>query len=77
VAHKTLPCGTQVAVRYGSRSLVVPVVDRGPYRRGTSYDLTSATATALRFPGLARIGAVALRDEPRAPAPATGTERRR
>ena len=77
VAHKTLPCGTQVAVRYGSRSLVVPVVDRGPYRRGTSYDLTSATATALGFPGLARIGAVALRELPRTPAPATGAKRRR
>ncbi|MDP9384243.1 MAG: septal ring lytic transglycosylase RlpA family protein, partial [Actinomycetota bacterium] len=65
VAHKTLPCGTQVAVRYGAASLVVPVVDRGPYRRGTSYDLTSATATALGFHGLARIGAVALPELPR------------
>ncbi len=76
VAHKTLPCGTQVAVRYGSAALVVPVVDRGPFRRGTSYDLTSATATALGFPGLARIGAVALRELPRvAPPPAPAAAR--
>jgi len=77
VAHKTLPCGTQVAVRYGGRSLVVPVVDRGPYRRGTRYDLTAAAATALNFPGRARIGAVALREEPLAPPPAAAERRRR
>ena len=31
VAHRSLPCGTNVAVRYGSRTLVLPVVDRGPF----------------------------------------------
>src|SRR4051794_40197989 len=30
VAHRTLPCGTNVAIHYGSRTVVVPV-DRGPY----------------------------------------------
>src|SRR4051812_9065746 len=35
VAHKTLPCGTQVAVLYKGRSIVVPVVDRGPFRKHT------------------------------------------
>jgi rare lipoprotein A (peptidoglycan hydrolase) len=47
VAHKSLPCGTQVALRYRGRTVVVPVIDRGPYARGVSYDLTEATARKL------------------------------
>src|SRR5947208_1435470 len=43
VAHRHLPCGTPVRVFYGGRSLVVPVVDRGPFANGASYDLTAAT----------------------------------
>ena len=35
VAHKTMRCGTQVAVLYKGRRITVPVVDRGPFRRGT------------------------------------------
>ena len=31
VAHKRLPCGTEVALSYGGRSITVPVVDRGPF----------------------------------------------
>ena len=34
VAHKSLPCGTMVEVSYAGRSIVVPVVDRGPVRQG-------------------------------------------
>jgi rare lipoprotein A len=58
VAHKSLPCGTQVALLYQGRTITVPVVDRGPFRSGTTYDLTAATATALGFSTKARIGAV-------------------
>lgn len=47
VAHKTLPCGTKVALSYHGHSIVVPVIDRGPYARGYTFDLTSATAQAL------------------------------
>ena len=61
VAHKTLPCGTQVAVFYKGRSITVPVVDRGPFRRNTSWDLTSAAARALGFTFTDTIGAVRLR----------------
>jgi hypothetical protein len=61
VAHKTLPCGTEVAVLYHGRRITVPVVDRGPFRAGTAYDLTSATAQALGFTHTARLGAVRLR----------------
>jgi rare lipoprotein A len=50
VANKTLPCGTLVTLRYGSRSVTVPVIDRGPYVAGRDYDLTVATKDALGFP---------------------------
>jgi hypothetical protein len=49
VANKTLPCGTLVTLRYGGRSVRVPVVDRGPYVAGREFDLTEATKQALRF----------------------------
>jgi hypothetical protein len=61
VAHRRLPCGTEVAVLYKGRRITVPVVDRGPFRHGTSYDLTAATAQALGFDHTARLGAVRLR----------------
>jgi rare lipoprotein A len=60
VAHRRLPCGTKVAVTYRGRSLVVPVVDRGPYRRGVQYDLTGAAARLLGVVVTSRIGALPL-----------------
>ena len=51
VAHKTLPCGTRVTLRYHGREITVPVVDRGPYVGGREWDLTGATARALGFGG--------------------------
>ena len=77
VAHKKLPCGTQVALRYAGRELIVPVVDRGPYRPGRTYDLTAATAFFIGFAGLDDIDAVARRDLPKAVAPAKAAERKR
>jgi Lytic transglycolase len=55
VANKNLPCGTMVTFRYGGRALRVPVIDRGPYIKGREWDLTGATAIALRFNGLGPI----------------------
>ena len=55
VAHKTAPCGTLITFTYGGRSVTVPVIDRGPYVAGREWDLTGATAAALRFPGLGPI----------------------
>ena len=60
VAHKTLPCGTKVALRANGRSIVVPVIDRGPYARGVTYDLTAATAEHLGVMHTAQIGAAIL-----------------
>jgi rare lipoprotein A len=51
VAHKTLPCGSKVTLRRGTRTVRVRVIDRGPYVAGREYDLTEATARRLRFRG--------------------------
>jgi rare lipoprotein A len=56
VAHRKLPCGTLVAVTYAGREIVVPVIDRGPFHAGFSWDLTQATADALGFAGSGEIG---------------------
>jgi hypothetical protein len=56
VAHRKLPCGTPVSVFYNGRSITVPVVDRGPFANGASYDLTAATAAALGVKQTVRLG---------------------
>jgi len=61
VAHKRLPCGTKVAISYRGRSLVLPVIDRGPFRAGHDWDLSAAAAQQLGFTATGRIGALALR----------------
>jgi rare lipoprotein A len=58
VAHRRLACGTQVAITYKGKAITVPVVDRGPFKRGRRWDLTSAAATALDFTYTDRIGAI-------------------
>jgi rare lipoprotein A len=55
VAHKTLPCGTKVKLRYHGRSVTVPVIDRGPYVAGRDYDLTWAVKERLGFPGVGTV----------------------
>jgi rare lipoprotein A len=66
VAHLTLPCGTPVDITYANQTITVPVVDRGPYVAGVSYDMTTATAAALGVDETVHVGAVA----GHAPAPA-------
>jgi rare lipoprotein A (peptidoglycan hydrolase) len=60
VAHRRLPCGTRVALRYRGHIIVVPVVDRGPYSRGVDYDLTAATARKLGMTQTSRLAAAPL-----------------
>ena len=55
VAHRTLPCGTKVAIMYRGRTVMVEVIDRGPYAR-SNWDLTRETAERLRFSGTDSIG---------------------
>jgi len=56
VAHRSLPCGTQVRLVYGGRAVTVPVIDRGPYANGASFDLTKATADRLGADGVFSVG---------------------
>jgi rare lipoprotein A (peptidoglycan hydrolase) len=56
VAHKTLPCGTMVAVYLDGRTVEVPVIDRGPYAKGVALDLTWAAAQAIGMEGTDRVG---------------------
>lgn len=56
VAHRTLSCGELVEILHQGRTLVVPVVDRGPYNPGATWDLTQAAAAALGFTGAGPIG---------------------
>ncbi len=60
VAHRTLPCGTMVDLYSGGRHFTVPVIDRGPFHKGIVWDLTSATAEAIGFPGSGTIAALRL-----------------
>ena len=44
VAHRSLPCGTLIEFRWKGRSVVVPVIDRGPYVAGRQWDLSAGLA---------------------------------
>lgn len=55
VAHKTLPCGTKLTLRYHGRTVNATVVDRGPFVAGREFDLTAATAQRLGFRALGSI----------------------
>jgi len=52
VAHRTMPCGTLVHLRYGANEVTVPVVDRGPTILSREFDLTYATRLALGCPDM-------------------------
>ena len=60
VAHRTLPCGTKLEFLYRGRTLVVPVVDRGPYANNADWDLTTGAAKALGFVDTDRVGTIAV-----------------
>jgi rare lipoprotein A (peptidoglycan hydrolase) len=47
IAHRTLPCGSQVAVYRQGLIALYPVIDRGPYTDGIDIDLTAAAASQL------------------------------
>ena len=49
VAHKKLPCGSKVVVRYKGSYLRTQVIDRGPYAHGAKWDLTQKAARLLDF----------------------------
>jgi hypothetical protein len=67
VAHRTLPCGTPVALFFGGKAITVPVIDRGPFGNGAHYDLTSAAANAVGMTQTSTIGVVPQRGAQGAP----------
>ena len=55
-AHRSLKFGTRVRVTTrAGRSVVVRIVDRGPFIHGRIIDVTPAAARALGFSGLAEV----------------------
>jgi rare lipoprotein A len=66
VANRTLPCGTRVAIYFNGHTIVVPVIDRGPYANHADWDLTEGTARQLGFlaVGAHWIGGVSLPRKP-------------
>lgn len=55
VAHRSLAFGTLITIRYNGGEVTVPVVDRGPYVGGRTFDLCAGTAAALGFSGVQTI----------------------
>ena len=56
-AHRTLPFGSRVRVRNlaNGRSVVVTIVDRGPFVRGRVIDLSHGAANAIGASDLMRV----------------------
>ncbi len=50
VAHRSLPCGTMVTFRNPSngKSVTVPVIDRGPYVAGRTWDLSHGACALIK-----------------------------
>jgi len=67
VAHRTLPCGSLVKLTYRGHTLIAPVIDRGPYRHGVTWDLTAGAAQALGVTGTARVHALLVGEVPNTP----------
>jgi rare lipoprotein A len=55
VAHRSLPCGTKVRIRYRGHAVTATVRDRGPYVGGREFDLAGAVARRLGFDGVGTI----------------------
>jgi rare lipoprotein A (peptidoglycan hydrolase) len=55
VAHPTLPCGVRIFITYHGHTVLVPVVDRGPYTQGREFDLTDALARRVGLRGVQEV----------------------
>jgi len=61
VAHKRLPCGTKLVVRYRGRYTRARVIDRGPYANHARWDLTRKTARSIGFEGTDNVRVAVIR----------------
>lgn len=48
VAHRSLPCGTLIVFRWQGKTATVPVIDRGPYVEGRTWDLSGGLCVYLK-----------------------------
>jgi rare lipoprotein A (peptidoglycan hydrolase) len=55
VAHPTLPCGVRIFITFRGHTVLVPVVDRGPYSQGREFDLTDALARRVGLRGVQEV----------------------
>lgn len=51
VGHPVLPCGVRIYVRYGDRTVLTTVIDRGDVPPGRELDLTPRLAELLGLQG--------------------------
>lgn len=49
--HPVLPCGAKLFVRYGGKTVLTTVVDRGPFSPGREFEVTPALADILGLTG--------------------------
>ncbi len=55
VAHRSLKCGTRVVIRHGGQYLRTRVIDRGPFVRGVTWDLTQKAAKRVGMTATGKI----------------------
>jgi len=51
VGHPVLPCGVEMYVRYGNRTVLTRVIDRGHVGPSRGLDVTPALASLLGLTG--------------------------
>lgn len=56
VAHRSLPCGTRLQIRWRGKTVTVPVIDRGPYVKGRDLDLSAALSCRIFGSCITRTG---------------------
>lgn len=61
VAHRTLPCGTQVEFFLRGKRITVPVIDRGPFANGAQWDLTLTAMKQLGSNSTEILGALPIK----------------
>lgn len=69
VAHRTLPCGSQIEIRLSGKSVVLPVIDRGPFANEADFDLTKNAADQIGLDGVSAVDYVERDDLPRISTP--------
>jgi rare lipoprotein A (peptidoglycan hydrolase) len=55
LSHPTLPCGVRIFVTFHGKTVLAPVIDRGPYEGGRQFDLTDALARRLGLSGVQQV----------------------